>query len=86
MHNAEQILVIIVSSALAIFLIFFIVALAYLIGVLKQIKNLTTKAEVVAESVESAAATVRRSASPLAILRVLAGIFNSAQKARGRKD
>lgn len=74
------------SSVLIIFLIILSVALGFAIAILRQIKSITNKAEIVAESVESAAATVRRTASRGAALRILTGLFNSAMKTRKGKD
>ncbi len=85
MDTAAQALLIIVSSVLSIFLIVGIVALVYLVKVLKQIRRITEKAENVAESVESAANTFERTASPLAILKVIGSIIDNASKMKKRR-
>lgn len=86
MDSAAETLLIVVSSVLSVFLIVGIVALVYIIKVLKQIRRITDKAENVAESVESAANTFERTASPLAILKVIGSILDNAAKMKGRKS
>jgi hypothetical protein len=84
MNNAEQILVIIVSAVLAIFLIAAIVATVYIIKVLKQVKRVTTQAERMASSVESAADLLGRSASPLGIIKIIGSIVDQVTKSNRR--
>jgi hypothetical protein len=79
------VLLIVVSSALTIFLIVAIVAISYFIGVLKQVKRLTTQAESAVDSLESAATTLRNSASPLAVLKLIGNIVNQASKMSRKK-
>lgn len=83
--DAAEILLIVVSTTLSVFLIVLIVALVYLIGILKQIKRITQRAENVADSVESAAQVFERSASPLALLKLVGEIIDKAYKIRKRK-
>jgi hypothetical protein len=85
MDTAAQVLLIIVSSVLSIFLIFMIVAIYYLIGIFKHIRKISSSAENVAESVESAAAAFERGAKPLAILKIISNIMDQAGRARRRK-
>jgi ABC-type multidrug transport system fused ATPase/permease subunit len=85
METAALVLLIVVSSALTIFLIVAIVAISYFIGVLKQVKRLTTQAESAVDSLESAATTLRNSASPLAVLKLIGNIVNQASKMSRKK-
>jgi ABC-type multidrug transport system fused ATPase/permease subunit len=80
METASLVLLIVVSSALTIFLIVLIIALVYFIGVLKQVKRITTQAENAVDSLESAAATIQRTASPLAVLKLIGNIVGQASK------
>jgi ABC-type multidrug transport system fused ATPase/permease subunit len=80
METASLVLLIVVSSALTVFLIVSIVAISYFIGVLKQVKRIATQAESAVDSIESAAATFQRSASPLAVLKLIGNIVNQASK------
>jgi hypothetical protein len=80
METASLVLLIVVSSALTIFLIVMIVAISYFIGILKQVKRIAIQAESAVDSIESAAATFQRSASPLAVLKIIGNIVNQASK------
>jgi hypothetical protein len=86
MNTASEVLVIIVSSILAIFLIVLIIAVVYTIKILKQVRRITDRAENVAGSVEAAASTFERAASPLAVLKIVGSIVGQASKMRKRKD
>jgi hypothetical protein len=85
MDTAAEVLLIVVSSTLTVFLIAFIVMLVYLIGILKQIRRITEKAENAAESVEAAAATFEKAASPLAILKIISNIIDQTARMRRKK-
>jgi uncharacterized protein YoxC len=76
----------ITSSVLIIFLIFFIVALVYLIKLLKQLRHITEHAENVVDSVEAAANSMQRAASPLAFLKLVSNIVDQTAKMRKRKE
>ncbi|HVO86776.1 MAG TPA: hypothetical protein VMT23_03620 [Candidatus Binatia bacterium] len=80
-----QVLVIILSITLTIFLIFAIVGAAYLIKLIKQARRIGDHVESAVESVESAASTIERSASPLAFLKIVSNIVDQASKMKGRK-
>ncbi len=64
MDSAAQVLLIIVSSVLVVFLIILSVALIYLIRVLK-------KAELMANSVESAATAVKRGVAAAPFIKII---------------
>lgn len=85
MDTAAEILVIIVSAVLAVFLIVLIVALVQGIKILKQVKKITARAENVADSMEAAAAAFERTASPLAVLKVIGNIVEQTTRIRKRK-
>lgn len=85
MNTASEVLVIIVSSILAIFLIVLIVASVYAVKVLKQVRRITERAENVAGTVEAAASTIGRAASPLAVLKIIGSIVEHSSKLRKRK-
>jgi len=82
MNNAEQILVIIVSSVLTLLLILLIVASIYAIKVMRQLKRITARAEQVADSVESAADLLGRSAGPIGLIKLVASIVEQTTKSR----
>lgn len=80
METASWVLLIVVSSALTLFLIVLVVALVYTIGILKQVKRITAQAESAVDSIEAAAAAVQRTASPLAVLKLVGNIVSQASK------
>lgn len=79
-------LVIILSTALIIFIILFAVGMAYVLKILNHLKKITEHAENVAESVETAANTVEKAASPVAILKLVSNIVDSASKFKRKKE
>jgi hypothetical protein len=85
MDTAAETLLIVVSAALTIFLIVLIVAISYFIGILKQVKRLTAQAESAVDSLESAANTLKDTASPLAVLKLIGNIVNQASKMNRKK-
>lgn len=85
MENSADILLIIVSSVLSVFLILLIVLLIYLISLARQIKRLVQKAENVAINVEAAAQAFERSATPIAMLKVIGNIFEQIMNVKKRK-
>jgi len=85
MDTAAEVLLIVVSSVLSIFLIVGIVALVYVVKILKQIKLITDRAENVAESMESAPDTFKKTATPIAILKLVGNIVDQASRVRKKK-
>jgi hypothetical protein len=86
MDTAAEVLLIIVSSVLAIFLVVLIVAAIYFIQVLKELRRITARAENVVGAVESAAVAVGRTVSPLAVFKLIGGIVNHTNKNRRRRN
>jgi hypothetical protein len=85
METAALVLLIIVSSVLAIFLVVLIVVAVYFVRVLQEVRRITSRAENVVGSVEAAAMAVGRSVSPLAVFRLIGGIVNHGSKSRKRR-
>jgi predicted PurR-regulated permease PerM len=85
MDTAAETLLIVVSSALTVFLIVLIVAISYFISILKQVKKITAQAENAVDSIESAANTLKNTASPLAVLKLIGNIVNQASKMSRKK-
>ncbi len=85
MNTAEEILVIIVSSVLAVFMIVLIIVGVQFIKVLKQVRRLSNKAENVAESVGTAANTLGKAASPLVVLKLIGNIVHQASKVNRKR-
>ena len=85
METAAEVLLIIVSSVLAIFLVILIIAGVYLIRVLREAHRLAVKAEDAVQRVESAASTLGRTLSPVAAWKLIGGIFNQGSRDRRKK-
>ena len=65
--TAEQILVIMLSTALAIFLVLAIILTAYLIAIAKKMKEVAESAERTAQHVEGLVSDVQHAIAPAAI-------------------
>ncbi len=74
MDNAEQILIIILSSTLTIFLIVNIVALVFIIKLVKSVQRISAKAETLTDKAEAVSEFVQHAAGPVLMGKVLAGI------------
>ena len=74
MDNAEQILVIILSSTLTIFLIVNIIALVFIIKLVKSVKRISLKAEALTDKAEAVGEFVQHAAGPMLMAKVVAGI------------
>lgn len=74
MENAEQTLVVILASALAILLVLSIVAVVKFIQILKTVKNILESAEDLAQKAETLGGIFRKSAGPIALGRLLVHI------------
>ncbi len=79
MDTAAYALLIIVSTVLSIFLILACIALIYFIRILKR-------ANQVADSVESAATAVKRSASAAPFVKLVNNLFDRQTKKGGKHD
>jgi hypothetical protein len=77
MDNASEVLLIVVSSTLTVFLIVAIVATVYMIKVLNHIKNITEKAEHIADQAEQVTNFIQKTAGSVAIGKLIANIFNT---------
>ena len=82
MENAQEILVIIVSSLLSLFLVFGIVMLVLVIKLLKTVKQVVGKAEQVIQSAEAATEVLKNAGGPLAVLKIVRNIMKMADKFR----
>jgi len=85
MSPAAEILVIILSVALAIFLILGIILLVYLIRLSAEIRKVTETARKTFDHVESAVSGVSRITSPLFIAQFVGGYVNKFLKKSKKK-
>ncbi len=80
MNGAEQILVVILSSFLAIFLLLSIIVASLTIKLLKQLRQITQHAEHIAEKAEAVTAMVGKAAGPMAVGKLLFGLVDSVRE------
>ena len=83
--TAERVLVIILSSTLALFLILSIVIAALVIQILRHLKRITEKAESIADKAEAVSAFFERGVGPMAIGRLIANISDAVFKSNKSK-
>lgn len=82
MDTASQILIIIVSGVLTIFLIVLIVLLSQVIKLVKQVKLIADKAEKAVESVSTAGEMLRNASGPLAVVKLVRNMVKHYNKSR----
>jgi predicted secreted protein len=82
--EAEEILVIILSSFLAIFLFLAIFATIMIIKLVATLRAIAEKTDIVAGNIAAASSTLRKSAGPLAMFKTFAGFADLFSK-RKRK-
>lgn len=80
MDTAAEILLIVVSSVLSVFLILLCVGAIYFIRVLKRVNQMADRAEHMASSVENAAEAVKNSAAVMPLIRLIAKVVSINQK------
>lgn len=85
MDTAAQILLIIVSSVLAIFLLVSIIAVVRVIQVLRSLRHIAAQAEKIADSAETVSEFFAKSAGPLALGRFVANIADAVMKRNNPK-
>jgi uncharacterized protein YoxC len=82
MENAETILVIILSTTLAIFLVLGIILISALIKLTSKMREIANTAQQVADNVESASEVLKNTAGPLAAGKILVNIADAVFKKR----
>lgn len=80
MSNASNVLLIIVSAVLSVFLVVGIIALVKLIQLIQSLKQLTYRAEKIADSAEAVGDFFHKSAGPVALGRLFANISDAVFK------
>ena len=85
MNTAEQIILIILASALAVFLILAIIAIVQIIRLVKTLRTVAEKAQTFVDSADKAADMVRNAVGQLSVLRFVHSIFDMAHK-HDKKD
>ena len=84
--TAERLLIIILSSTLAIFLILAIIVAVLVVQILRHIKHITEKAESIADKAEAVSEFFERGVGPMAIGRLITNISETIFKKTGKKS
>jgi hypothetical protein len=84
--DAFEILVTILSIALALFLLLAIVFTVYLIRIARRVQDITEKARAAASSVQAAAKIFERTAAPAVFSRIVANVVEGWQSSKKRKE
>jgi hypothetical protein len=85
--SSYDVLVVILSITLAVFLVLGIVVLVYVLKIVKSVKRVVAKAEQVADNVEAMTAVLERTATgPGAVLKTVAGIINNSMRHKSHKE
>ena len=89
LSTVQQIILVILASTLAIFLIVGIVIGVLIIKVMKHIRRITEKAEAIADKADSVTTFFQQSAGPAAIAKLISNIVHnmkdSKQDKRGKE-
>lgn len=85
MNTAEQILVVILASALAVFLVLAIIIAVQVIRLMKVLNNVALKAQEVVDSAEKTAELVKNAVGQLSVVRFVQNIVDMVQK-RSKKS
>ncbi|HJQ08479.1 MAG TPA: hypothetical protein VJ836_03280 [Candidatus Saccharimonadales bacterium] len=80
MNTAEQILVVILSVALAVLLVLAIVATIHIIRLVKMLETIALKARDFVDSAEAVAEMARSTVSQFTLLKFVHGIVNMVMK------
>lgn len=85
MENAETILVVVLASFLALFLVLAIFAIVKIIQVVNYINRIAEKAEAIADKADTAASFFSKAAGPALIGNLLANIADAVGKKAKKK-
>ena len=86
LSTTQQVLLVILSSTLAIFLILAIAVVVTVLVILKKVKFLISKAEHIVDSAETAANIFKKTATPVGIFHVIQNIVTTASKRNKDKE
>ncbi len=86
MNTAEQILVVILAAALAVFLVLGIVIATQIIRLMKTLNEVAVKAQEFVNSAEKTAEVVRSAVGQLSLLRFVQSVVDVVQKHKKKND
>ncbi len=85
-NNAYEVLVLILATTLAVFLILAIIAAVKLNQILDQVKVITDKAERFADKAESVGEFISSVTAPTAIGTIIANLGDAMKKRKGKRE
>lgn len=83
--DSYDILVIILSIALAVFLLVSIILVVGLIKLVRKLRDITAKAEEIVDDVEAVSGFFRKTAGPVAITGLISNIVSTVVDFKGKK-
>jgi hypothetical protein len=86
MNTAFDVLVIVLSSLLGIFLILSIIVAIFVMRLVAAMKRIVAKGEQVVDSAEAAAELFKKAAGPLGLLKTLSNILETVVKHKHSKE
>lgn len=86
MNTTFDILVIVLSSLLGIFLILSIIALVWILKIVSNIRKIVAKGEQVVDSAEAAAEMFKKAAGPLGALKSITNLVEVVAKHKRAKE
>lgn len=86
MNGEERALLIILSAALAVFLLLSIIALVKIIQILNHIKRIIERAESIADKAEAVGEFFQKTAGPAAIAKLVGNIVHSFRQRKEGKE
>lgn len=83
--SSYDILVIILSVALAVFLLLAIILTVFMIKLVSQLRIISKKAEDIVDDVEAVSGFFRKSAGPVAVTSLISNIVSKVSEMKGKK-
>lgn len=84
LNTTQQVLLIILSSFLALFLVTGIVLGVMVIKIMRHIKHITEKAEQIADKAESVTTFFQQTAGPAAMAKLVSNIMHTIREHKGK--
>jgi cell division septal protein FtsQ len=86
MNTAFDILVIVLSCLLGIFLILSIIAISLVLKLMKSLRQIVARGEQLVDSAEEIGETLRRNAGAAGLMRMLLTFVANISNAKGKRD
>lgn len=80
MNTAEQIILLILAAALALFLILAIAAIVMVIKLVKTLREIALKADRIVDSAETVTELFRKASGPMTVLHFVRGVADAVMK------